>query len=188
MFKKILALTLCALMLLTSAMAMAESWTAPEVGSPLDEYNDLGLFVGDHWYPIMFPFAYVEELPEVTGLQDAMGEPLDVLASPSCAFKGEDVEFQYDGISIYTNPLGDYDIWMEAHITGGDWTTARGIGIGATVDEITAAYGEGFADGEDIITYNVANDPYDTGSPNVQFILEDGVVIEFDIYYPTNNL
>lgn len=178
MFKKILALTLCALMLLTAAMA--ESWTAPAAGEDFSLEGDMGLYLDGTFYPILNYFD---------GLHDALGEELDMMSAPSCAFKGDDKEFVYDGMSIYTNPLGDSDVWMEAYITGGDFTTTRGIGIGASFDEVVAAYGDGYyADSEDYITYSISGDPDDYASPCIMFTFDDGIVDCIDIYYPTNTL
>lgn len=178
MFKKIFVLTLCALMLLTSALA--EGFVAPAAGDPLSLEADLGLAIDGTFYPILYYFD---------GLHEALGEELDMMAAPSCAFKGDDKEFVYDGMSIYTNPLGDDDVWMEAYITGGDWTTTRGIGIGASMEDVVAAYGDGYyADGDDMITYSLSGDPDDYASPCIIFTLEGGAVSCIDIYYPTNTL
>ena len=178
MMKKALALVLCALLALTAALA--EGYTAPEAGSPLTLEGDMGLVVDGAWYGILNDYA---------ALEGALGEADDCIAAPSCVFKGDDKEFVYDGMSIYTNPLGDMDVWMEAYITAGDWTTTRGIGIGSTADDILAAYGDGYySDNEDMMTYSLSGDPGDYASPCIMFTLEDGVVSCIDIYYPTNTL
>lgn len=178
MFKKIFALTLCALMLMTAAMA--ESWTAPAPGEDFSLAGDMGLYVDGNWFAILNDFAPLKEV---------LGEPLDMTAAPSCAFKGDDKEFIYDGMSIYTNPLGDMDVWMEAYITGGDFTTPRGIGIGASFEDVVAAYGEGYySDDDDYITYSVSGDETDYSSPCIQFTFDSGIVDCIDIYYPTNTL
>lgn len=178
MIKKTLVLALCALMLMT--VAFAEGWVEPAPGDPLTLESDLGLIVADTYYPILNYFD---------GLKAALGEPLDMMAAPSCAFKGDDKEFVYDGMSIYTNPLGDNDVWMEAYITGGLWTTTRGIGIGDSIYDVVAVYGDGFyADSEDFITYSLSGDPDDYASPCIMFTFENGVVSCIDIYYPTNTL
>lgn len=178
MFKRILVLTLCALMLMTTAMA--ESFTAPAAGDPLSLEGDLGLYINDTWFPILNDFA---------PLQEVLGEASEVIAAPSCAFKGDDKEFVYDGMSIFTNPLGEMDVWMEAYITGGDTTTTRGIGIGATEEELIAAYGDNYyKEGDDMITYSLSGDPDDYTSPCIIFTLDGGAVVCIDIYYPTNAL
>lgn len=178
MIKKTILLALCVLMLLTAATA--EGWSAPAAGSAFTLEGDMGLCVGGTWFAILNYFD---------GLREALGEPLDMLVTPSCAFKGEDKEFQYDGMSVYTNPLGDRDVWYEAYITGGDWTCPRGIGIGASREDVIAAYGEdGYSNGDDQITWSVSGDPDDYASPNITFTLENDAVTCIDIYYPTNTL
>ena len=171
MMKKLLLLALCALLLASPALAEA---------APLTLEDDMGLYVGGEWFPILNDF---------TALKDALGEPDEMIAAPSCVFKGDDKEFRYDGLSIYTNPLGDMDVWFEAYITGGDTVTARGIGIGASQEDVIAAYGDGFySEGEGMMTYNTSGDANDYASPCVIFTLENGAVSCIDIYYPTNTL
>ena len=184
MYRKTLMLTLCAVMLLilTTASLAESDWTAPTAGSAFSLEGDMGLCVGGNWFPILNYF-------DDAGLKGALGDPIDMLAAPSCAFKGDDKEFTYDGISIYTNPLGDQDVWYEAYITGGDWTTTRGIGIGSSREEVLAAYGEGhYGDSEDYITWSVSGDPRDFASPCITFTFENDAVTCVDIYYPTNTL
>jgi len=178
MMKKALALVLCALLALTAALA--EGYTAPEAGSPLTLEGDMGLVVDGAWYGILNDYA---------ALEGALGEADDCIAAPSCVFKGDDKEFVYDGMSIFTNPLGDMDVWFEAYITGGSYTTPRGIGIGATREAVIAAYGEGyFSEGEGKMNYSVSGEADDYASPSTIFTVEDGVVTCIDIYYPTNTL
>ena len=170
---------LCAL-LLTAAAETAPAYTAPEPGAPLALETDLGLLVDGVWYPILNDFA---------PLLAALGEPTDLVAAPSCVFKGEDKEFVYDGMSVYTNPLGEVDVWYEAYITGAGFQTARGIGIGSAREDVLAAYGENYyLEGEDMLTYSLSGDPEDYASPCLVFTLTDGAVSCIDIYYPTNTL
>ena len=60
MFKKILALILCALMLMTAAMA--EEFTAPAPGDPLSLEADIGLYLDGIFYPILNDFATLEAI------------------------------------------------------------------------------------------------------------------------------
>lgn len=179
MLKRIAAMILIAMMLMTAAMAESE-WTAPAPGEAFSLERDMGLTIDGTWFPIL---NYFDDL------KAALGDPNDVMAAPSCAFKGDDKEFVYDGMSVYTNPLGDKDVWMEAYITSGSWTTTRGIGIGASREEVLAAYGDGFfSNGDDLMTYSVSGNPEDYASPSITFTLENDRVICIDIYYPTNTL
>lgn len=177
MFKKILALTLCALMLMTAAMA--EGWTAPAAGDPMSLEGDIGLYLND-------TFFYIGN--DMAELKAVLGEADDVIATPSCAFKGEDKEYVYPDMSVMTMPLGELDVWTEAYIEGGDYITSRGIGIGATEDEVLAAYGDGYYMEGDTMFYSLSGDPEDLASPYISFTLEGGAVVCIDIAYPTNTL
>ena len=163
---------LSALMIL-AAIAMAEN-------APVTLEDDIGISVGGVWYPVLNDFA---------PLMEALGEPVETIAAPSCVFKGEDKEFVYEGMSVYTNPLGEIDVWYEAYITGGDFETSRGIGIGASADDVINAYGENYyCESEDKMTYSLTGDPDDYSSPCIIFTLSDDTVTCIDIYYPTNTL
>ena len=181
MKKILLVFVFCALMLLPTVMAETEEvYTAPEPGAPMTLEGDMGLLIKDVWYPLLTDFA---------PLKEALGEPASMVAAPSCVFKGEDKEFAYDGMSIYTNPLGEVDVWFEAYILGEGYVTARGIGIGAAFEDVIAAYGEDYyTEGENMITYSVSGDEEDYESPCIIFTLTDEVVTCIDIYFPTNTL
>ena len=71
------------------------------------------------------------------------GDDYQVNAAVSCAFVGEDKEILYDGLSIYTNPIDGVDTIGEILVSGTSYLTPRGIGVGATRDEVEAAYGPG---------------------------------------------
>jgi len=113
---------------------------------------------------------------DVTPLLNLFGEGYEVIAAPSCAFTGEDKQFIYDFATIYTYPMDGIDMINEIYIYGGEYTTSRGIGIGATLDEVKAAYGDtGFQEGNSYV-YVVSGTMENTSSPKLYFELTDGVV------------
>ncbi len=156
------------------------AYAAPEPGAPLTLEGDMGLLIGETWYPILNDFA---------PLRAALGEPDEISAAPSCVFQGEDREFVYGGMSVFTNPLGELDVWYEAYIVDEGFVTARGVGVGADLDALLAAYGENcYMEGENVLTYSVSGVEGDYESPCIIFELTDGVVSCIDIYYPTNTM
>ena len=74
-------------------------------------------------------------------LVEALGEPLEQMASPSCVFEGEDREFVYEYGSLYTNPIEGTDIWFDFYITAPGMATSRGLSVGDTVEKMLELYG-----------------------------------------------
>jgi len=71
-----------------------------------------------------------------------LGDAIDVQSAPSCHFDGEDTIYVYDNYSLYTYADGDKDVLYLIEISAEGVTTAEGIGIGSTCDEVKKAYGE----------------------------------------------
>lgn len=113
---------------------------------------------------------------DVNGIIQLFGSEYEEIAAPSCAFVGEDKQFIFDTATVYTYPIEDEDLINEIYIYGGEYTTSRGIGLGATLDEVKAVYGDaGFEQGNSYV-YVVSGSIEDTMSQRLYFELTDGVV------------
>ena len=62
--------------------------------------------------------------------------------APSCIGKGEDHVYTYADFTLYSYVEDGKDSLREIAVTGGDFETRKGIRIGSTTAEVTAAYGE----------------------------------------------
>lgn len=183
MKKLILALALA--LLLTSVGAWAEvvetvesEWVAPAAGDPITLEKDLGVLIENVYYPVFQP---------VDALLAALGEPLEIISSPSCVFEGEDFEYDYEFCSVFTNPIDGVDVWYEFYIFDVGVTTTRGLAIGDTVERMLELYGEDYyMEGEGMYTYSLSGDPEDYSSPCLIIEAADGLIVTIDIYYPTN--
>ena len=70
-------------------------------------------------------------------------------------------------------------------ITSDNYTTLRGITVGATLDDIVAAYGDKYFD-DGYITYTYDNDPENYNTERLQSELDDsGKVATIYIYSPS---
>lgn len=146
--------------------------------APLTLEKDFGLTVGGIWFPIH---------QDAEPLLAALGDDYELYAAPSCLFWGEDKEFAYEGVALFTNPDGDLDIWYLVAITSDLYETARGIRIGSSQEDLTAAYGEKYYWESDYeMVYSISGVQGDLASPCIFFVLEDDIVAAIDIYYPTN--
>jgi hypothetical protein len=173
---------LAILMLFVAAgSALAEepaAFVPPVPGEDMSLGKDMGLILSGVWQPI---------LTDIHGIYEALGEPAALNAAPSCVFVGEDKEFVYEGLTFFTNPVGEQDIWFEAQLTSNAYATSRGIRVGDTLDMLKEAYGSRcYWEGETILTYSVSGIEGDYLSPCIMFEIVDDVIASIDIYYPTN--
>ena len=154
-------------------------YAVPKPLAPFTERGDMGMIVGDRFYGILTDFA---------PLREALGEPDEIVSAPSCVFAGEDREFRYPGFTIFTNPLGEKDVWFELYITGGDTATLRGLRVGDDMGDAEELYGEPhYWEGEYTAAYSVSGKEGDIQSPCMLLELDgDDVILSIDLYYPTN--
>ena len=73
-------------------------------------------------------------------------------------------------------------------ITGGGYTTLRGIGVGigvfSTIGEVKAVYGEKWFD-DGYLTYSISGDETDIHSERIQFEYSGDTVTRIFIYSPS---
>jgi len=110
------------------------------------------------------------------------GDDYQVNAAVSCAFVGEDKEILYDGLSIYTNPIDGGDTIGEILVSGTSYLTPRGIGVGATRDEVEAAYGPGF-DEQGVLVYISSGIEGDLEAPRLSFFFDSQGKVESISYF-----
>ena len=105
----------------------------------------------------------------------ALGEPLSYFEAASCAFEGLDKTYTYAGFTVMTRPDGNKDYINAIFLTDDSLTTAKGIYIGSTADEVISAYGESTKT-DTLISYT-------DGNTTLNFILKDSLVISIE-YVP----
>jgi hypothetical protein len=72
----------------------------------------------------------------------------------SCLYIGKDRIYTYDGAVVYTYPDDGNDYILEIELTGSS-KTGRGIGIGSTMDDVVAQYGETYEEKGLTVVYTV---------------------------------
>lgn len=136
---------------------------------------------------IVIDGAYFKTGVDVTEVLKAMGDNYVCRESPSCIRPGMEKTFEFDGLMIKTVPSGGRDIVCYYGISGGDFKTARGIGAGSTQEEAFLRYGTPPFDGY-YFTFSASSDPNDLDADRIQFAIENGCVIEIDVYSPSAGL
>jgi len=120
-------------------------------------------------------------------LLEVLGSDYVEEKAPSCAFVGEDKVFTYDTITIFTYPVDGVDMIDEVDVYQADYTTTKGISLGASLDDVIAAYGDkGFAQGESYV-YVLSGDIDDLKSPKLYFDFTDDKVSGI-VYYAASSL
>lgn len=74
----------------------------------------------------------------------SFGEPIKYNEAASCYYEGMDKQYGYDGFEIRTYPDGDDDIIQDICITGEEYKTLEGVGIGSSLADVLKQYGEGY--------------------------------------------
>ena len=144
-------------------------------GKPFDNEADMAVVINGKAYPVRVDSAEV---------LSALGDGYTYGETVSCVYDGDDNPFPYDGIPVSPVPDGGADIIEMFTITGPAYTTTRGITVGATRDEVIAAYGENYFD-DGYLTYPESADIENISEMRIQFLFEDDAVSEIYIYSPS---
>ncbi|MBO4384066.1 MAG: hypothetical protein J5854_01430 [Clostridia bacterium] len=148
--------------------------TASADPDPFDDQADMCVIINGKIFRV---HDYVDEILA------ELGDGYDYSEAISCTRSGYEKTFGYDGISVYTQPADDGDVIYMITITGGDYKTARGIGVGSTLDELFAAYGAYYYD-EYYYVFTKSNDPANISEKRIQIHAEDGVITEINLLAP----
>ncbi|TAH66551.1 MAG: hypothetical protein EWM47_10015 [Anaerolineaceae bacterium] len=101
------------------------------------EYNDVSIYMNTDVVPVI----------------DALGEAQHYFEAESCAFKGLDKTYTYAGFEITTYPLDDKDYISTVYLMDDTVSTPEGVYLGATVDDMIAAYGDNYIESSGSYTY-----------------------------------
>ncbi len=91
-------------------------------------------------------------------------------SSPSCLGNGEDIVYRYDDYTLFVWNDNDSYRLIGIDIQGGDATTSRGIKVGSSVNDVTAAYGTGYTEENSDYVYRYDN------NCSLRFTIEGGTV------------
>lgn len=156
--RKIAALTLCVLLL---AGLCACGGDSASFGA-----DDLSLTVHGSAVTVETP---VEEILSL------LGQDYDYAEAISCVYEGMDKTFDYADATLYTYPDGDADRLMELYCTG-DVQTAKGLGLGASRDDIVKLYGQDYKEAGSVLAYELPVSSPENLPASLYFLLKDGTV------------
>ena len=102
-----------------------------------------------------------------------LGEDYQYAEGKSCDYDGLDKTFTFAQAEFYTNPLSEGDLVSEIYSNSDTVSTSKGIQVGATKNDVTAAYGEPAEDDGYLMIYRLSSE---IGEPSLCFEMESGVV------------
>ena len=179
----LIAILLCTVLILSACSSDAQP--TPQGEATPDKPVAIGIFTESD---LVFAVES-SEFPlnsDVAPLLEAFGKDYDLTTAPSCVYDGEDKVFDYSFASIFTYPTDGKDLIDEIYIFGEDYKTNKGIGIGSTLDEIKAQYGDGGFLVDSTYFYVLSGDVEDLKSPKLYFDLSEDKVIGISYYAASN--
>ncbi len=153
----------------------ATEQTADYMGKPFSNDFDMAVIINGKTYPVRVDSAEVLSV---------LGDDCEKDEQISCVYDGMDKTFTYDGIVVSTVPVDGKDVIEMFTITGPAYTTTRNITVGASRDEVIAAYGENYWD-DGYVTYTESGDENNISEMRIQFAFDGDKVSEIFIYSPS---
>lgn len=90
---------------------------------------------------------------DMSEIEDKLGEPVSYYEEPSCAAQGTARLFTYSGFEIDTYPDGDKDLVACIILKDDTVSTAEGIDLSMTKEDVIAKYGDNYEESENRIVY-----------------------------------
>ncbi|MGI6333872.1 MAG: hypothetical protein ACOX1A_04545 [Saccharofermentanales bacterium] len=106
-----------------------------------------------------------------------LGEPIHFFEAPSCAFQGLDKIYTYAGLEIQTYTEGDTDYVYIINIMDDTVSTPEGISLGASPEEVKAAYGDRAAESPNQLLYM-------SDGCQLKFVFADGELVSIEYALP----
>ena len=112
---------------------------------------------------------------------ETLGEPVNYTEAASCYYDGMDKVFTYDGYEVRTYPDGEKDLVQDLCLSSDKYSTDKGITVGSSLADVTAAYGEDYSLNGKMYRYYVDDARY------MYFFMMDDAVKYFGYAIDTAN-
>jgi hypothetical protein len=129
--KKIIIGVLCVLICFTMIAALSSC-----AEKETEKGNDAEL------YTVKYKGVSIKLGADAKGILDKLGEAMSVSELGDCGGFGAQVKYTYGDVAVYTLKNDEGETVDQIDLKSDLVSTSKGISIGATADEVTAAYGE----------------------------------------------
>ncbi len=114
---------------------------------------------------------------DASGIIEALGEPNSYFEAPSCAAQGIGKHYTYNDFEIETYPDGETDRILYVMLKSDAVSTAEGINLSSSRDDVKNTYGEPLEDTEKSLTYQ-------KGDMKLKFIFDGEKIISIEYDSP----
>ncbi len=115
---------------------------------------------------------YIDAAPADT--VEKIEEEAQYFESPSCAYEGTDKIYTYNNYVVTFYEGDGFDGISLITLTSDLVSTAEGICIGSSYDDVVAAYGESDSDSDKLVSY-------EKDGTEMRFVINEGSVISIEI-------
>lgn len=172
--KKVILLLTMMLLLVGCGKEAVQTNKEPDTGLTSDEdalSKDGKDSKGDvvEGYSFLYKGVKIPMNVDAAPIIEAIEESASYFEAPSCAFQGLDKIYTYSSFEVSTYPNNEKDYISSVYFLDDSVTTEKGIYIGASLDEVLAAYGEGYTENSGEYTYTL-------GESKLSFLMEEDAV------------
>jgi hypothetical protein len=125
---------------------------------------------------------YYDLQSDVGAMLETLGEEFEVNDVKGRYTDDTEKQYVYADITITAYPSDDAEVMYCVEFTSDAFDTARAIHPGSTVDEIKAAYGDGYYEDNGAMIYTFDGEKADDQKSSLTFKLKDGAVTSVVIY------
>jgi len=158
---------------LFAAFALLLTACSASPTSPAATGNPTATPAADAGYAFVVKGATIAMHTEAAPILAKLGEPKEYFEAPSCAFQGTERSYVFSGFKVTTYELDGKDHIASVLVLDDSVATPEGVFLGATLEEVTKAYGSGYAQNLGLYTYA-------SGRMSLAFLVEDGKVTSIE--------
>lgn len=110
---------------------------------------------------------------ESDAIVSQLGEATSYFEAESCAFKGKEKIYTYNGFELSTYELNGKDYVASIVFLDDSVSTPEGIYLNSCLEDVLSAYGDSYTKSFDLFTYELAKS-------KLRFLIEDNHVVSIE--------
>lgn len=142
-----------ALLLLCFCLAACDG--GADITLPPESSSDTPGTLQKDEYSFIYNNTSVTPHARMSELLNGLGDPTAYEESNSCYYQGLDKDYTYPGFKLRTYPSEGVDYVLNICFTDDSVTTAEGIMLGSTRDQVLKAYGSAYSEENGNIVYTL---------------------------------